>query len=54
MNNAQVIKKLGPPEAMNWQEWPLNSPMTIHNPQHQARLYLVKASWLNDDGRNHR
>ena len=26
MNKAQVIKKLGPPEAMNWQEWPLCDP----------------------------
>ncbi len=26
MNNAQVIRKMGPPEVMNWEEYPLEDP----------------------------
>ena len=27
MNKAQVIRKLGPPSAMNWEEWPVDNPL---------------------------
>jgi len=27
MNKAQVIRKLGPPSAMNWEEWPVDDPL---------------------------
>ncbi|MEY3490139.1 MAG: hypothetical protein RL655_1707, partial [Pseudomonadota bacterium] len=26
MSKAQVIHKLGPPEAMVWQDWPVRDP----------------------------
>ena len=27
MNKAQVIRKLGPPNSMNWEEWPVEDPV---------------------------
>ena len=27
MNKAQVIRKLGPPSSMNWEEWPVDDPL---------------------------
>ena len=27
MNMAQVIRKLGPPSSMNWEEWPVDDPL---------------------------
>ena len=27
MNKAQVIRKLGPPNSMNWEEWPVDDPL---------------------------